>query len=142
MKGEKQLENLTCSVDYINKKFNEYKEERKRKDKQIKCFTRACKTHESKYNTRAIKIEQQTDRQVQYSRSNCLLTHGIEERRQKVTEELVIQTTKSEMNIDINLEILTGLIEQVQKEKANVIPKLYILQGIQKDTKFSIAKGD
>ena len=46
------------------------------------------------------------------------------------------------MNIDISLEILTGLIEQVQKEKANVIPKLYILQGIQKDTKFSIAKRD
>lgn len=43
MKGEKQLENLTCSVDYINKKFNEYEEERKRKDKQIKCLQELVK---------------------------------------------------------------------------------------------------
>ena len=67
-------------------------------------FTRACKTHKSKYDTRAMTIEQQTDRQVQYSRRNCLLIHGIEERRQKVTHKLVIQTIKSEVNIDINLK--------------------------------------
>ena len=43
MKGEKQLEDLTCSVDYINKKFDEYEEERKRKDKQIKCLQELVK---------------------------------------------------------------------------------------------------
>ena len=67
-------------------------------------FARACKTHQNKYNTRAMTIEQHADRHVQYSRRNCLLTHGIEERRQKVTDELVIQTIKSETNIDAKLE--------------------------------------
>ena len=67
-------------------------------------LARACKTHQNKYNTRSMTIEQHADRHVQYSRRNCLLTHGIEERRQKVTDELVIQTIKSEMNIDTNLK--------------------------------------
>ena len=38
IKGEKQLEDLTSSVDYITKIFDEYGEERKKKDKQIKCL--------------------------------------------------------------------------------------------------------
>ena len=67
-------------------------------------FARACKTHQNKYDTRAMAIEQHADRHVQYSRRNCLLTHGIEERRQKVTDELVIQTIKSEANIDAKLK--------------------------------------
>ena len=67
-------------------------------------FARACKTHQNKYDTRAMIIEQHADRHVHYSRRNCLLTHGIEERRQKVTDELVIQTIKPEMNIDANLK--------------------------------------
>ena len=72
-------------------------------------FTRACKTHKSKYDTRAMTIEQQTDRQVQYSRGNCLLTHGIEERRQKVTKELVIQTMKDEYGFQ-NVSTFNGKI--------------------------------
>ena len=38
MKDEKQLADLTSSVDYITKKFDEFEEERKKKDEQIKCF--------------------------------------------------------------------------------------------------------
>ena len=49
-------------------------------------------------------IEQQIDRQEQYSRRNCLLIHGIEERRHKVNDELVNQTIKSEMDIDIDVK--------------------------------------
>ena len=67
-------------------------------------FPRACKTHGNKYDTRAMTIEQQVDRQLQYRSRNCLLIHGIEERRQGVTDELFIQTIKAEINIDINLK--------------------------------------
>ena len=42
IKGEKQLEDVTSSVDYITKKFDEYEEERKKKDEQIKMFARVC----------------------------------------------------------------------------------------------------
>ena len=49
-------------------------------------------------------IEQQIDRQEQYSRRNYLLIHGIEERRHEVTDEVVIQTIKSEMDIDLDVK--------------------------------------
>ena len=38
IKDEKQLADLTSSLDYITKKFDEFEEERKKKDKQTKCF--------------------------------------------------------------------------------------------------------
>ena len=43
MKGGKQLEDLTSSFDYITKMFDEYKEERKKKDEQIKCLQELIK---------------------------------------------------------------------------------------------------
>ena len=46
------------------------------------------------------KIEGHTDRQEQYSRRNCLLIHDIGERRHEITDEVIIQTIKSEMDID------------------------------------------
>ena len=42
IKGKKQLEDVTSSIDYITKKFDEYEEERKEKDEQIKMFARVC----------------------------------------------------------------------------------------------------
>ena len=104
IKGEKQLEDLTSSVDYIAKKFDEYEEERKKKDEQNKCLQERVSFLGNKNGD----IEQQIDRQEQYSRSNCLLIHGIEERRHEVTDELVIQTIKSEMDIDIDVKDIDG----------------------------------
>ena len=86
-------------------------------------FRGACKTHESKYDTRAKTIEQQRDRQVQYSKSNCLLTHGIEERRQKVTEELVIQTMKDEYGFQ-NVSTFNGKILYNSDDTPNSEPEV------------------
>ena len=49
-------------------------------------------------------LQQQIDIQEQYSRRSCLLIHGIKERRHEVTDELTVQTIKSEMSIDINVK--------------------------------------
>ena len=82
------------------KKFDEYEEERKKKDEQIKCLQKRVSFLEKKNG----EIEQQIDRQEQCSRKNCLLIHGIEERRHGVTDKLVIQTIKSEMDLDIDVK--------------------------------------
>ena len=93
---------MTSSVDYITKKFDEYEEETKKKDEQIKCLQQIVFFLENKNG----EIEQQTDRQEQYFRRNCLLIHAIEEKRHRsyVTDEVVIQTFKSEMDIDIDVK--------------------------------------
>ena len=47
MKGEKQLEDLTSLVDYITKKLDEYEEERKKKDEEIRCLQQLVKHTET-----------------------------------------------------------------------------------------------
>ena len=86
---------------------------KKNNDKQIKYLHEGglCRNGE---------IELQIDRQEQYSRKNCLLIHDIEERSQEVTDKLVAQTIKSEMDIDIDERILIELIEQLPEQKTNV----------------------
>ena len=91
---------MARSVDYIAKKFDEYEEERKKKDEQNKCLQERVSFLENKNG----EIEHQIDRQEQYSRSNCLFIHGIEERRHEVIDELVIQSIKSDMDIDIDVK--------------------------------------
>ena len=61
IKGEKQLEDLASSVDYITKKFDEFEEERKKKDEQIKYLQERVSFLGNKNG----KIEQQIDRQEQ-----------------------------------------------------------------------------
>ena len=67
---------------------------------KLKCLQECVSFLENKKG----EIEQQIERQEQYSRRNGLPKHGIEERRHKVTGEVVIQTIKSEMDIDINVK--------------------------------------
>ena len=64
-------------------------------------------------------IEQQIDRQEQCSRKNCLLIHGNEERRHGVTDELVIQTIKSEMDVDIDVKDTTDRTHRIGTKTEN-----------------------
>ena len=49
-------------------------------------------------------METKIDMQQQYSRRNFLLVHGINENKDEDTDELVLQTFNTEINIDIKLE--------------------------------------
>ena len=91
---------MTSSVDYISNKFDEYEEESKKKDKQIKCLQEPVSFLENKNG----EIEHQRDGQGWYSKRNWLLIHGMEERGHEVTGELVIQTITSQMDIDIHVK--------------------------------------
>ena len=71
----------------------------KRKDEQIKYLQKRVCFLENKN----IEIEQQTERQEHYSKGNCFLIHGVEERRHENTDELN-QTIKSEMDTNIDVK--------------------------------------
>ena len=47
------------------------------------------------------KMEVQGSQQAQYSRRNCLLFHGIKEEKGEETDNIIINTVKEEMNIEI-----------------------------------------
>ena len=42
------------------------------------------------------------ERQEQYSRRNCILIHGVKENQNEDTDELVVNKTKSEIDLEIS----------------------------------------
>ena len=74
IKCERQLSDLTDSVQLISDKFDEYERDRKAKDELIiKLQTQVTELTDTVSN-----LSVQVDKQEQYSRRNYLLIHGVE----------------------------------------------------------------
>ena len=97
IKGEKQLSDLTDSVQLISDKFDKYEKDRKAKDKLIiKLQTQVVELTDKVSN-----LSVQVDKQEQYSRRNCLLIHGVEENRNEDTDTLSINIVNEHLGLDI-----------------------------------------
>ena len=53
-------------------------------------------------NKKVENLEKEIDKHEQYSRRNCLLVHGIVETNDEVTDDLVIETISTKVNIKIS----------------------------------------
>ena len=98
IEGEQQLKCLTESVEFISARFDEYEASRKKKDKMINSLEKKVLGLTEK----ADKLSSLVDRQEQYSRRNCILIHGVKEKQNEDTDEVVITKIKSEMDLDIS----------------------------------------
>lgn len=99
IKGEGQLNDLTKS---INEKFEELEQDKKEKEIKIKNLEEQVSTMSSRIET----LEKSFDSQEQYSRRNCLLVHGIEEKEGESTDKIIIDTVADKMNLAITSEDL------------------------------------
>ena len=99
IKGEKQLIDLTESLNFLSDKFKEYEEGRAKKDKIIEDL----KSEVDSLSTKIEKIEKLQDQQEQYSRRNCLLVHGIAEEKEEITDEVIINTLNEKLDLGIKL---------------------------------------
>ena len=52
-------------------------------------------------NEKIEKLDRIVDKQEQYSRRNCLLLHGLAERKRENTDNLVLETLNEKMHIDL-----------------------------------------
>ena len=82
IKGEKHLNNLAESIKFLSDKFKEYEEDRVKKDKIIEGLT----SEVDSMSTKVEKLERFQDQQEQYSKTNCLLAHGITEEKEEITD--------------------------------------------------------
>ena len=57
-------------------------------------------------NKKIEKLERIIDRQVQYSRHNCVLLHGILEGQRENTDDLVLETLNEKMHVDLTFSDL------------------------------------
>ena len=68
-------------------------------------------------NKKVKNLEKEIDQHEQYSRQNCLLVHGIVETDDEVTDDLVIETISTKMNIEISHADLDRM-HRIGKKKA------------------------
>ena len=98
IKGEGQLAELTKSVNLISARFDEYEEDRKRKEEVINSLRKkVCSLSET-----VGKLEAEIDDQEQYSRRNCLLIHGVTEDKKEDTDSVVINIIKNDVEVEIS----------------------------------------
>ena len=98
IKGEQQLKCLVELVQIISARFDKYEADRKKKDKMINSF----KDKVFQFTEIINKLLSLVDRQEQYSRTNCILIHGLKENQNEGIDEVVINRIKSEMDLEIS----------------------------------------
>ena len=86
------------AVNFISTKFDEYEKERKEREQVIKNFEENVSVMIKKVEN----LEKEIDKHEQYSRRNYLLVHGIVETDDEVTDNFVIETISTRMNMDIS----------------------------------------
>ena len=86
LKGNKLLANLTQSVRLMSEKFDEFEKDHKEKEKIINGLKERVKS-----------LEKVSDDHEQYSRRNGLLIHGINEDKDEVNDDIVINMLQNKL---------------------------------------------
>ena len=107
-KGDKQVANLTQSVKIMSEKFDEFEKDRKEKEKIIN----SLKQEVNGLKERVESLEKVSDDHEQYSRRNYLLIHGIEEDKDEVTDDIVVNMLQLWQVDKLELEILKKDIDR------------------------------
>ena len=93
IKGAKQLEDVSESIKFINEKFEEDEADRKQKEKEIAELNKDLTSLKEKSS----QVDKMLDLQEQYSRRNCLLVDGAEEKNNKDTDPEIINIVKNDL---------------------------------------------
>ena len=100
IKGTELLNDMNKASNVINKKFEEFEKDLKKKEEKIKFLEK----ENSYLNKRLYEMDAVIDRQEQYSWRNCLLVHGIVEETVEDTDEKIINTLQQSMDETIKPE--------------------------------------
>ena len=90
IKGDKHLNELQKSIEYMTAKFDDLEKEKEKKDLEIK------------FKEEVSKLKEDGDRQSQYSRRNCLLVHGLPEEKNEKTDSKAINLIKEKLGIELD----------------------------------------
>ena len=96
--GDKQLTELTSSVEFLTSKFDEIEKERKEKDELIN----SLQIEVSSLKVEVKNLENKTHGQEQYSRRNCLLIHGLNETKTENTGEMALDVISDKLNMKMS----------------------------------------
>ena len=102
IKGEKQLDSVTESIQNLSDRFDEYEEERRKQNEKIKSLEEKIENLENDNAS----LSKNIDDLEQYSRRNCLLLHGVKETDDESTDDITIKTLREEIGVEVREEDL------------------------------------
>ena len=83
-------------------------------------------------------VNNQLDRQEQYSRRNCLLLHGVDETDHEVTDDIIIKTIKDKMDVEITPESIDRTHRLGKKQQNTGRPRPIIVKFSTYNTRHKI----
>ena len=86
IKGDKQLGDVRESTNFINEKIEEYEADRKQKEKEMAELKEELASLRKKF----FQVDKMLDCKEQYSRRNCLLAYGVDEKNNEDTDQEII----------------------------------------------------
>ena len=112
IKGDKQLADLTQLVKLMLEKFNEFEKDRKEKEKLISSLKQDVNSLNATVaiiqkpvnglKERVKSLGKVSDDHEQYSRRNFLLIHGIEEDKDGITDDMVVNMLQDKLELEIS----------------------------------------
>ena len=124
IKGERQHEKLTESITSLSNKIDDYERERLEKEKVIKSKKDEIETLTNKIES----LEKCSDDHEQYSRRNCLVLHGITEKDDEDTDQIVLDVIKEKMDITVTEADLDRSHRIGDKTKKRKKPRAIIIK--------------
>ena len=124
IKGAKQLEDVNESIKFINEKFEEYEADGKKKEKEIVELQEDLTSLKEKF----FQVDKTLDRQEQYSRRNCLLVHGLEEKNNEDTDQEIINIIKNDLAEEITIHDIDRTHRLGKRKLDNNVPRPIIVK--------------
>ena len=88
---------VTESLEFFSNKFDELERKNKKKNEKIKELEETIDILTEKNKS----LTSDVDELEQYSRRNCLLSHGVQENENENTDDIVLKTMSEELDIEI-----------------------------------------
>ena len=134
IKGGKQLEKVNESIQAINNKFVKFENEIKKKDEEIADLKKDVRNLTGKL----CDVNNQLDRQEQYSTRNCLLLHGVDKTDHEVTDDIIIKTIKDKMDVEITPKSIDRTHRLGKKQQNTGRPRPIIVEFSTYNTRHEI----
>ena len=131
IKGKSDLSELTKTIDLIPDKFDDYERKRREKDK----FNKELKREVSDLNTSVKNLENQLDRQEQYTRRNCILIHGITKTQDESTDDISLRTINGHLEVELTEEKPDRTHRICNAKSSNKRPRPIIVKFVRYNTR-------
>ena len=126
IKSEKQLLDLTESINFMTKKFDDYEKDRAEKEKLIKDLREEVSSLKNEHE----QLKSDVENQEQYSRRNCLLVHSIPEEQGKSNDSIVLNAINKHLEKEVTEDDIERTHRAGKPKQNKKTPRPIIIKSV------------